>query len=269
MPTPSASRPSSSRSRSSSASRSPVAPGRCAVEWWSCFARRWPPARRAQASSPARRGRPGVLRLRRRSVRSRPVVGGAGDRRRCGRAAAAGPGRAADGPARRPREQVRSRCGVIVTPRVSPMVPVEAVSPCRTKVSVNPTEACLTAGVVVRYEPGQVDDAFMGASDEGVLEGVEDQVGGHRGGCPPAGDAAGGRVDDECDRDEPGPGRDVGTTRRPPTTGSVPRCGRRGRQGRVTLMRLVGDRRLVPGPVADTFPSLLVHHPSTMRPGTS
>jgi hypothetical protein len=49
------------------------------------------------------------------------------------------------------------------------------------------------AGVVVVHQPGQVGDPVAGARPHGVLEGIQDQRGGHRGGGPPAGDPAGAR----------------------------------------------------------------------------
>jgi hypothetical protein len=49
-----------------------------------------------------------------------------------------------------------------------------------------------------------------GAGPHGVFEGVQDQRGGHRGGCSPAGDPAGERIDHERDVDHPVPGRAIG-----------------------------------------------------------
>jgi len=60
----------------------------------------------------------------------------------------------------------------------------------------------------VSDETGEVA-AFLRAGEEGMLDGVEDQRGGHRSGCPPADDPAAERVDDERYVDEPGPGRHV------------------------------------------------------------
>src|SRR5688572_4331849 len=73
-----------------------------------------------------------------------------------------------------------------------------------------PIESALRPGVVVAYEPGQVGDAFSGARPERLLEGVEDQVGAHRRGRPPAQDSSGVRVEDEGDVDRARPGRHVG-----------------------------------------------------------
>lgn len=68
----------------------------------------------------------------------------------------------------------------------------------------------LSAGVAVGDQSPQVGVAFLGAGEERVLEGVEDQVGGHRPGCPPAADdAAAVGVDHERHVDEPGPRRHI------------------------------------------------------------
>ena len=65
------------------------------------------------------------------------------------------------------------------------------------------------------HQPGQVAGAVTAPGPEGLLEGIEDQRGGHRGGGAPAQDPAGVRVDDERDVDHPGPGRDVGEVGHP------------------------------------------------------
>jgi hypothetical protein len=65
----------------------------------------------------------------------------------------------------------------------------------------------LTAGIVVCNQATQAGVAFLGAGEEGVLDGVEDQSGRHRLGSTPAHDPATERVDDERDVDKPAPGR--------------------------------------------------------------
>lgn len=44
----------------------------------------------------------------------------------------------------------------------------------------------LRPGIGVRHETGQVGDPFLASGDEGMLDGVEDEVGGHRSRRPPA-----------------------------------------------------------------------------------
>ena len=61
----------------------------------------------------------------------------------------------------------------------------------------------LAARIVVRNQAVQVGVAFLCAGEEGVLDRVEDQRGGHRFGCTPAHDPATEGVDDERDVDNP------------------------------------------------------------------
>jgi hypothetical protein len=65
----------------------------------------------------------------------------------------------------------------------------------------------------VRNQAVQVGVAFLCAGEEGVLDSVEDQRGGHRFGCTPAHDPATEGVDDERDVDDSGPGRHIGFMR--------------------------------------------------------
>jgi hypothetical protein len=48
------------------------------------------------------------------------------------------------------------------------------------------------------YEPGQAVHAFAATHPDGLVEDVEDQVGAHAHRRPPAQDAPGVGVDDEC-----------------------------------------------------------------------
>jgi hypothetical protein len=57
--------------------------------------------------------------------------------------------------------------------------------------------------------PVSVAAAFLRAGEEGMLDGVEDQRGGHRRRRSPADDPAAERVDDERHVDEPHPGRHI------------------------------------------------------------
>ena len=52
----------------------------------------------------------------------------------------------------------------------------------------------------------EIEDALLLAGPDGLLDGVEDHGGGHRGGYPPAQDPAGVGVGDEGDVGEAGPG---------------------------------------------------------------
>ena len=87
---------------------------------------------------------------------------------------------------------------------------------------MNANEVYWAAGVVVVDQAGQVADTFAAAVPDRHLQGVQDQVGGHLGACPPPDDAAGEHVEDERHEDGPGEGRDVGEVRDPQLVG----CGR-------------------------------------------
>src|SRR6476660_3121002 len=78
-----------------------------------------------------------------------------------------------------------------------------------------PVESALTARVAVRDQPAQAAGAVQGASEERMLYGVENQVGGHRPGGPPAHDPATVSVDDKRHVDEPHPGRHIGEVGHP------------------------------------------------------
>src|SRR5215212_11371717 len=71
-------------------------------------------------------------------------------------------------------------------------------------------ESALTARVAMRDQPVQAGGAVLDASEEGLLDGVEDQVGGHRPGGPPPKDSATVGIDDKRHVDEPHPGWDIG-----------------------------------------------------------
>ena len=71
---------------------------------------------------------------------------------------------------------------------------------------MNVIEVYWAAGVGVMDQPGQVRGAVAAAGPQGLLQGVEDQGGLHRGGGAPAQDPAGVRVDDERDVDHARPG---------------------------------------------------------------
>ena len=98
------------------------------------------------------------------------------------------------------------------------------------------------------------------ASEEGVLDGVEDQVGGHRLGGPPAEDPATVGVDDERDVDEPHPGGYVGEVGYPQP---VRRCGVEASidQIGVSHVGVVGDGGLVLGSVPRSLPTIFAHDP--------
>ena len=66
-----------------------------------------------------------------------------------------------------------------------------------------PIESALAARVAVGDQPVQAGGSVLCAGEEGVLDGVEDQVGGHRPGGPPPEDPTAVGVDDERDVDEP------------------------------------------------------------------
>lgn len=61
----------------------------------------------------------------------------------------------------------------------------------------------LSTGIAVGDQAPQSGVAFGGAGEERVLDGIEDQVGGHRCGGAPAHDPATERVDDKGNVDEP------------------------------------------------------------------
>ena len=77
------------------------------------------------------------------------------------------------------------------------------------------SERVLRSAVVVMDQPGQVGVAFAPPGPDGLLERVQDDAGGHRGGGPPAEDPAGVGVDDERDVDPARPGRDIGQVGHP------------------------------------------------------
>jgi hypothetical protein len=114
----------------------------------------------------------------------------------------------------------------------------------------------LTARIVVRNQAVQVGVAFLCAGEEGVLDSIENQRGGHRFGCTPAHDPATEGVDDECDVDEPGPGRHIGKVGYPQaiwrrsTEVAVDEV-------RVAWMAVIGDRGLVLGPVTGMGPQTI------------
>jgi hypothetical protein len=64
-------------------------------------------------------------------------------------------------------------------------------------------------------QPGQIRLALAGPGPDGLLHGVQDELGSHRGAGPPAQDAAGVGVDDEGDVDPARPGRHVGQVGHP------------------------------------------------------
>jgi hypothetical protein len=109
-------------------------------------------------------------------------------------------------------------------------------------------------------QPPQVGVAFLGAGEKRMLKGVQDQVGGHRPGGPPADDPAAVGVDHEGHVDEPAPGHDVGEVGHPQSV-------RRRRveapvdQIRMAHMGVVSHGGLVLGAVSRTFPTVFPHDP--------
>ncbi len=99
-------------------------------------------------------------------------------------------------------------------------------------------------------QAGQVSSLSLALPD-GVLEGVQGEVGVQGAGDPPADDAPGEQVHDERDVDEPGPGRDVGDVSDPAVVrcrgGEVPvqlvgRVSVLGRDRRAGSLVVAGDR---------------------------
>src|SRR5262249_24457407 len=124
------------------------------------------------------------------------------------------------------------------------------------------------ARVAVRNQPVQAGGAVLGASEESMLDRVEHQVGGHRPSSPPAQDPAAVGVDDECDVDEPRPGRHIGKVGYPQpiwsrrVEPSVDEIG-------VTHVTVVGDGGLVLGSAACAFPTVFAHDPFHCAAATS
>lgn len=84
-----------------------------------------------------------------------------------------------------------------------------------------PLEPALGPGVGVLEQAGEVGDTLLAAGPDGVLEGVQDQVGGHPRGGTPAHDPAGEDVEVERDVEGAGPGRDVGEVGHPELVGGA------------------------------------------------
>jgi hypothetical protein len=98
----------------------------------------------------------------------------------------------------------------------SPTVPTLGAAPAVARRSVNAIDVyCLGAGVGVMHQAGQVVHALTAAGPDRHLEGVQDQIGAHRGVRAPAEDAAGMSVDDERHVHGAGPGSHVGEVGHP------------------------------------------------------
>ena len=99
--------------------------------------------------------------------------------------------------------------------RASPTDPTEGSTPSSRSRRSERHRGVLTARIVVRNQAVQVGVALLGAGEEGVLDSIENQRGGHRSGCTPAHDPATERIDDERDVDEPAPRRHIGEVGHP------------------------------------------------------
>jgi hypothetical protein len=73
-----------------------------------------------------------------------------------------------------------------------------------------PHRSILPAGVGVMNHPAQIGDAVAAPGPDRVLDGIQDQLRGHRGRGAPAKDAPGVRVGDERDVDPSRPRRHIG-----------------------------------------------------------
>lgn len=122
------------------------------------------------------------------------------------------------------------------------------------------------ARITVRNQPAQAGGAVLSASEERMLDGFEDQISGHGSGRPPAQDPAAVGVDDECDVDEPHPGRHIRKVgyRQPIWRRSIETTVH---QIRVSPMSVLSDGGLVLGPVACSLPTVLAHDPLDRAPG--
>ena len=94
--------------------------------------------------------------------------------------------------------------------RASPTDPTDGSTPSSMSRWVNATEVYWAPASLCAISPRRLAVPFLGAGEERVLDGVEDQVGGHRPGGPPPQDPATIGVDDQRHVDEPHPGRHVG-----------------------------------------------------------
>src|ERR687898_2161785 len=124
----------------------------------------------------------------------------------------------------------------------------------------------LGPAVMVMDQAGQVAAAVAGPGPDGLLNRVEDELGGHRGAGPPAEEAAGVGVDDEGYVDPTRPGRHVGEVGHPQPI----RCERRevavDKVGRARPGR-VGDRGPFHPAAARAANPKLLHQPFHRAPG--
>lgn len=88
--------------------------------------------------------------------------------------------------------------------RESPTVPTEGLTLAAARPARRRQFEVYCPGIGVMHEPGQAAAAIAPPGPQGLLQGVQDQHGPHRGGGPPAQDPVGVRVDDERDSVEYG-----------------------------------------------------------------